>query len=170
MSTKQDKFNNTGPWYKHFWPWYLIFMKLAVVTAIIVTVILIYKNPTSMVVDDYYNEGRAINLELNRKERAAELGLQIRLDVQGNYLNLEFAAGEPTDRTALRAMFYHPTLAEHDFEILLPHASAGIYRAEIPTELTGHWRIDIEPFQREWRLSQHLVFPLKKSALIVPKV
>jgi len=170
MSIKQMNNKNSGPWYKHFWPWYIVFMKLAVLTAIIITAVIVKKNPTSMVIDDYYNEGRAINWQLDRIERAVELDIQLRLNVVDQMFTLEFASGEPEQRTALRVMFYHPTLDDRDFDLLVPHASDGIYRTEFPENITGHWRIDIEPFDREWRVSESVTLPFNKSILIIPEV
>lgn len=170
MSMKQNHTKNTGPWYKHFWPWYLVFMKLAVVTAIIVTVILIKKNPTAMVVDDYYNEGRAINFQLDREERAAELGIELHVTTENQMFILKFPSGEPEQRTAVRVMFYHPTLDDRDFDILVPHASNGVYRAEFPENISGHWRMDFEPFDSEWRISRSTTFPLSKELHIIPDV
>ncbi|MCO4320652.1 FixH family protein [Aliidiomarina quisquiliarum] len=169
MSTKQMNHKNTGPWYKHFWPWYIVFMKLAVLTAIVITAVIVKKNPTSMVIDDYYNEGRAINYKLDRKERALELDIKLQANVVDGIFTLQFVSGEPAQRTALRVMFYHPTLDDRDFDLLVPHASAGIYRTEFPTGITGHWRIDIEPFDQEWRISNSINLPFSKSILIVPE-
>lgn len=171
MSNKAPNLEQSQPWYKHFWVWYIIFMKLAVITAIAVTVSLIVRNPTSMVVDDYYNEGRAINFKIDRLEKAAELNIKIQVaPIDDHMLSVRFTSGEPEERTALRVIFYHPTLDEQDFEVLVPHASGGEYRAELPKDLKGHWRVDVEPFTREWRVSRNLTFPLKKPELIIPAV
>src|SRR5690554_7552203 len=101
MSIKQMNNKNSGPWYKHFWPWYIVFMKLAVLTAIIITAVIVKTNPTSMVIDDYYNEGRAINYKLDRKERALELDIKLQANVVDGMFTLEFVSGEPEQRTAL---------------------------------------------------------------------
>ncbi|MCC5855044.1 MAG: FixH family protein [Idiomarina sp.] len=159
---------NTGPWYKHFWPWYLVFMKFAVISACIATGVLIYKNPVSMVVDDYYNEGRTINLQLTRVARAEELGLSFYADISSDQVVFEFRTGEPADRSALLVNFYHPTLSSKDFELRVPHSQDGQYRQMMPREISGHWRIDIEPFDREWRVSQNVFLPVPNRLVIEP--
>ncbi|WP_113905855.1 FixH family protein [Aliidiomarina celeris] len=160
---------NTGPWYKHFWPWYIVFMLSAVIIACIVTVILIIRNPAPMVVDDYYNEGRAINLELNREARALELGITVAVTFNGDRVDIRFASGDLTDRSALRLHFYHPTLDHRDFELMVPHVNDGLYRATLPEAITGNWRIDVEPFHREWRVSDTVRLPARTQIIIEPE-
>lgn len=169
MSTSQSQTQNTGPWYKHFWPWYIVFMKCAVITACIVTAILIYRNPAPMVVDDYYNEGRAINLQLIREARALEMGLSMAVQFVGDDVELRFHTGEVTDRSAIRLVFYHPTMDALDFELMVPHVNDGVYRASLPQQISGNWRIDVEPFHREWRMSQTVRLPNDQRIIIEPE-
>lgn len=159
---------DTKPWYQHFWPWFIISMMIAVVIAIAITVSLIIKNPVSMVVDDYYNEGRAINRQLDKLNQAAVLGLAVEVSFEDTLINVAFIQGVPADKTAIRLRFYHPTLDSRDFEILVPHASQGRYRADIPHRLDGHWRLDIEPFDGQWRLSQQIELPSTKVFKVQP--
>jgi len=157
-----------SPWYKHFWPWYLIFMKVAVITACIVTAILIYKNPTSMVVDDYYNEGRSINLQLTRVAEAEKRDISFYADIDEQNVTLRFRSGEPADRTALKVTFYHPTIGDKDFVLRMPHSGEGVYRQALPRSISGHWRVDIEPFDEVWRVSQNIFLPSSETITLRP--
>ncbi|MFA5677963.1 MAG: FixH family protein, partial [Pseudomonas sp.] len=65
--------NDIPPWYKQFWPWFLISI---LVFAVVIGMGLLYVsllNPDSMVRDNYYKEGRAINMHLGRDHLAREL-------------------------------------------------------------------------------------------------
>lgn len=156
------------PWYKVSWVWYIIFMKFAVITACIVTAILIYRNPISMVVDDYYNEGRTINLQMQRVIVAEERNISFYVDINGDQLTVRFRSGEPESIGTLMVTFYHPTTHNHDFDLRLTRAADGVYRQQLPQELDGHWRIDIEPFDREWRVSQNVFLPASQTITLIP--
>ncbi|MCL5255649.1 MAG: FixH family protein [Gammaproteobacteria bacterium] len=157
------------PWYKVSWVWYIIFMKFAVITACIVTAILIYRNPISMVVDDYYNEGRSINLQLTRVAIAEERNISFYANFSAtNNFELTFRSGEPNDASALIVTFFHPTTHNNDFELRMTRGADGVYRQMLPRELYGHWRVDIEPFDREWRVSQNIHLPVSNTLTILP--
>ena len=63
------------PWYKQFWPWFLIFFPATAVIAGIITIIIAIKTDDGLVKDDYYKAGLAINQTLERKQKAHDLGL-----------------------------------------------------------------------------------------------
>ncbi len=59
------------PWYKQFWPWFLIALP---VTVMCVCATIIYLSASqggfSMVVDDYYKRGKMINAVIEHVEKA----------------------------------------------------------------------------------------------------
>lgn len=150
---------SASPWYKHPWVWFLISLKVAVITACFITGVIIYKNPTSMVVDDYYDEGRAINLRLDKVAYAIELNIAFKLQIQSEHLTLEYLSGDNNNGTALLVNFYHATQSSEDFELRLTRAADGIYRAQLPKVLEGHWRVDINPFDQSWEVRQNISLP-----------
>lgn len=81
---------NPQPWYKQFWPWFIISLPLSAVIGGIATLVLALQSPNSMVVDDYYKAGLAINETLARERAAAEQGLSalLRHDAEGGRLQL----------------------------------------------------------------------------------
>lgn len=54
------------PWYKQFWPWFLIILPLTVVIWTVVTVIVFANNSVSLVTEDYYKKGKGINIDLTK--------------------------------------------------------------------------------------------------------
>src|SRR5690606_32563701 len=62
------------PWWRQLWPWFLISLPACAVIASLVTLWLAMDSADSLVVDDYYREGRAINRTIARDARATELG------------------------------------------------------------------------------------------------
>ena len=81
------------PWYRQFWPWFIMALPATVVVAGLTTWWIAARNADSLVADDYYKEGLAINRQLDKRRRAEELDLSaairfeagaIEIDLQGN--------------------------------------------------------------------------------------
>ncbi|NNJ73016.1 MAG: nitrogen fixation protein FixH, partial [Enterobacterales bacterium] len=68
------------PWYKQFWPWFIMALPASAVIAGITTVVIAYKNADSLVVDDYYKEGKAINFRIARIKEAENRGYTASLE------------------------------------------------------------------------------------------
>ena len=57
-----------SPWYRQFWPWFLIAVPAAAVVMGITTILLALHEPDGLVSDDYYREGLAVNRDLERDQ------------------------------------------------------------------------------------------------------
>ncbi|MCA1777922.1 MAG: FixH family protein, partial [Xanthomonadaceae bacterium] len=73
MNSRQA--NENTPWYRQFWPWFIVAILLwGVVSASIVLAIAI-RNPPHMMTGDYAKLGKALVDTHRRADRAAALGL-----------------------------------------------------------------------------------------------
>ena len=145
---------NTGtttPWYRQFWPWFLIALPATVVVAAFYTLYIANRHADDLVVDEYYKEGLAINRELSRQRRAEALGISVRVSREQNQL-LAHVEG-PVYAEQLRLVLSHPMEAEQDLTLPLTRTGSGRYSVRLPTELTGrwHWIIDAGDGS-DWRL------------------
>jgi len=87
---------DTKPWYKQFWPWFIIALPASAVIAGITTVFIAFENADSLVVDDYYKEGKAINQRVALLKRARDMGLKAELQrLARNRLVLTFDSNIP---------------------------------------------------------------------------
>ena len=107
------------PWYKNFWPWFLIFFPLAAIIGCISLFITAIGNGPDMVVDDYYKKGKAINLELIKFDKAKALYLHGDLNVSDERVSFKFTKGDTSNIHALKLSFFHRTIKAHDFEATL---------------------------------------------------
>lgn len=153
------------PWYKQFWPWFLMSLPFSVIIAMIVTLSIASQygdNP--MVVDDYYKKGRGINAQVAKVEAAQALGISFDFQQREQTFELNYRTGKPEQLTALTVAFYHSTQAERDFTVTLSADANGVFRGALPDNAAGKWTITITPFDNSWRLSQQIVLPstLKK--------
>lgn len=150
-----DTSHSITPWYKQFWPWFIIALPAAVVVAGITTVFIAINNEDSLVVDDYYKEGLAINQVLaqdkvaQRLKLAAELSIdgligEILVDIRGDYAVMP---------ATLEMQWIHPTDKLQDFLILLKRTPNDQYMAQLDSSLTGRWYIQLSSAKPEpWRL------------------
>lgn len=146
---------NTQPWYKQFWPWFLISLPLSAVIAGITTIFIAMDKPDGLVVDDYYKKGLGINRELAREQLAAELGISTQLQLTDNQLLLQLKGKIPLPEKLI-VNFIHPTKAQSDTIWTLTKIQQNQYAGTI-TPLAGvNWHIKIEPEQGNWRLSGRL--------------
>lgn len=143
------------PWYKQFWPWFLIILPLIVVAASIATLIISINHADTLVADDYYKKGKAINQDKHREQQARALGLQFSVTIKGNQALIQQHGGKPYN-AALNIEFYHPTIKERDFKVLAVADGNLIYRVTLPRAITGDWQVRLQSFDNSWRLQKRL--------------
>lgn len=160
--------SDVKPWYKQFWPWFLI----AIPTSSFIMAYFIVKFATntqdSLVVDDYYKEGKAYNVNHQKVENARKLRIMTDLSVNDGQIALEFHSGIPEEGNALKLSFYHVTLAERDVSLLLTRDANGIYRGFVEQDLSGKWRVTLSPLDDSWKVQQEIGLPRANKIRFVP--
>jgi hypothetical protein len=143
------------PWWRQFWPWALIAAPATAVVAGFATLFLALQSADSLVVDDYYKEGKAINLTLARDRRATELGLAAELARAPAGLRLAMrSTATPAWPAELRLRLVHATRAEFDRDIVFRALGSGHYVApDAALPESGHWTLQIESPGNDWRLA-----------------
>ena len=149
--------NQELPWYRQFWPWFIMTPPAVSVVAGLVTFYLAGAEP-SMVVDDYGQIALATEQRVERERRAVELGLSARIEFRAGASGAEQSVAvtlvqADTERSwpeRLHLDLVHPTLAERDRDIVL-EGGDGRYagRGERPsgriyislTDGAGSWRM-----------------------------
>lgn len=156
------------PWYKQFWPWFLI--TVPVITVIMSGVLIHFATSTqdTLVIDDYYKEGKAINARLDKVEEARRLNITTDLMVEENRVAVKFHSGIPQDGTALKIAFYHVTLADRDAELLLTRDATGVYRGATEALLDGKWRISLTPIDESWKIQNTVLLPQSQKITFNP--
>lgn len=155
-------------WYKQFWPWFLITIPVVSIILSVTMLNLAINTENSMVIDDYYKEGKAINLQLERVEEAKSRNILTELYSSGTNLTLTFLSGQPESGAALKLLFSHATLESKDFDVLLSQDANGVYRAQLVVPLTGKWNLTLTPLNQQWKISQPMAFPRDQAVLFKP--
>ena len=154
------------PWYKQFWPWFLIILPLTVVVWTIVTVVVFANNSVSLVAEDYYKKGKGINIDISKMNVARDLGLNATVSSDDNTVIITFNKGELPHFPALTATFTHRTLSDHDFSKLLTADANGNYRLTPEDSIKGPWFVELEPHNKEWMIQGRVEFPAKQTTLM----
>ena len=142
---------DSKPWYRQFWPWFLIMLPASVVVAGLTTVVIANKGADDLVVDEYYKNGLAINRKLEKKERATSLGIEASLHVSGPQVVVT-TRGQVTE-AQLTLLLSHPLESDQDFQVTLIQSGPGEYRGRVSGTVAPRWHWALISEQEQgWRL------------------
>ncbi|WP_100752316.1 FixH family protein [Vibrio salilacus] len=147
------------PWYKQFWPWFLITLTVGVSLLTVVRVLILTNQSVHLVTEDYYKKGKGINVDISRVSTAKELGLSAAVSSEGNTIVVLFEKGQFDHYPAITAMFAHRTLPDRDFTQLITSDARGYYRLTLENELQGPWFIELTPHDEKWLIQGRVEFP-----------
>jgi len=154
-------------WYQEPWAWLVFFLPFTAVVAGIATYIIANTNPDTLVVGDYYKEGKTINMQVSKVKLAQKLGMRFSLRLKEQELLIK-PTGIEKVFPVLNLNFYHPTQEEKDFHLTLTPDGKGYFRHRFDDELLGKWRLTITPFENHWKIQNTLIFPQTTFVDIVP--
>jgi len=155
-------------WYKQFWPWFLIVVPLTSMVLSFSMMNLAFNSEDSMVIDDYYKEGRAINLKIQKLQQAKVLNIATKTQVFSDYVEVTFVSGAPDNGEALTLDFLHSTQKYKDFSVTLLRDANGTYRAPFTSEVSGKWKLSLHPFDENWKIQKVVSLPQTNSFELKP--
>ena len=141
------------PWYRERWPWILMSGPAAVLVAGSATMWLAFASKDSLVAEDYYKRGLAINRVIAREDTARRLGISADLLVDQGKLIVALRGEAPE---AVFVQLAHATRAGNDLRLRLAPVAPGRYEAEIPSLAPGHWHVTIDDPLGRWRLTKEI--------------
>ena len=152
--------NTVTPWYKQFWPWVLIGLPTSVVIASVITYFLAINGMDSVISKDYYKEGLAVNADLERDKKAADLGLSADITIDGQNVTMKLSAN---DAATVHSLAGQPILLEienlsfqdKDLSASLVPKGDGIWQGKIPANMSqATWLARL--IGPDWRISHRL--------------
>lgn len=123
--------NESTPWYKQFWPWFILAILGWGVVSASITLAVAVRNPPQMMTGDYAKLGKALVDTHQRADAAEALALGAQLSMDGGRVSLTMAADDPSALDdMLLLLVQHPTDAGRDRQLQLRRIADGRYVAE----------------------------------------
>ncbi|MCR8923661.1 FixH family protein [Dasania sp. GY-MA-18] len=159
-----DNDKQPAPWYQQFWLWFLIFFPALAIVAGVITIIIAVKNEDSLVRDDYYKAGLAINSDLAHDKFARQHNIQATLTLDSVTGGLQLALQADLDSlpNKLQLDFIHPAAQTMDFGVELIKRHDNLYIGQLKQGLTHRWYLQLSDQSspssddKSWRLSTEL--------------
>lgn len=150
------------PWYKQFWPWFMLSLLLSSVIFSMVFLFFSVRYYDGSVTADYYKKGLAINEQLAKQEHASQLGLSaaLRVDNVSGDVVIDLEGERQPEQLHLALIF--PTDSHFDRELMLNHVRDGRYVTTLEEPLQYRWYLQLQPEEgeeAEWRLTGEIRFP-----------
>ena len=156
------------PWYRQFWPWFLIVLPGTVVVAGIITIWIALRQDIGMVHENYYQEGLDINAVLQQTEIAARYNVDVNIlfSQQDQQVTI-FLSGETNAPESLTLLLSAPFKPEDDHKIILAAQNSKLFSGPIRKPLKGRYYLSIVPNNNEWRLTEEVTLPSRDPITIL---
>lgn len=133
------------PWHKQFWPWFLIGLPALAVVASLTTVYIAFTKKDSLVVDDYYREGLAINRVLDEDRMALKLrlGAELKVNLGTGHIDASLSGDVDSMPDTLVLKWLHPVNAKRDLAVTLHKVARARFEGQVNSPLQGRWYIQL---------------------------
>jgi hypothetical protein len=163
--------NSTGPakpWFKEFWPWFLIAGPAIVVVAAMYTAWLAISSTDGLVSEDYYKEGLKAGETIAQSDHARAQAIVANVLLREGTIKVRLdgrvASGFVLPPT-LKVTLSHPTRAGVDQSQSLLRVGQE-YSGALNLPRSGHWLVIIEDDAKSWRLMGSLQLPSSGEMVI----
>lgn len=173
-ATQSTAAENT-PWYRQFWPWFLIAIPAISMVAGVTMIVLSLSGADQMVVDDYYKKGLAINENLALDAYAREHGMAVttHFDLETGEVFVEKLEGDYVWPETLQLQLLHPVAEDMDQTLILTRSYSG-YRGDLEQSPRYRYYLRLSPTTSGadadlWRLNGEIDFRRESDKILQPR-
>jgi hypothetical protein len=149
------------PWYREFWPWFLMSGPAIVVVAAIFSAWLALSTTDGLVSEDYYKEGLKVGETLAESDRARAEGIVARMSLTEGLVRIRLSGRTESGFSApptVTVTLSHPTRAGVDqMQELVRDGEYYVGKLNLPR--SGQWLVLIEDNAKTWRLMASVQLP-----------
>ena len=134
------------PWHKEPWAWYILLVILVTFCWGGVQLYLGFTHQDSVVVDDYYRSGKAINKDMTRTQNATALGIAASVTIDRLLGEVQVTVDGAIDNwpDQLILSFLSPVFADRDARVILKRAYTGRYTGQLNQPVSGRYYLQLE--------------------------
>ncbi|MDP0563160.1 MAG: FixH family protein [Candidatus Endonucleobacter sp. (ex Gigantidas childressi)] len=138
------------PWHAEPWAWFIVGIMMFSVCWGSFEVYLAFHNADSMVIDDYYKNGKAINTDLTRDQNAQQqnIGATLVIDDLIGEVHVFLTALSKNYPQQLKLSLLSPVFSSKDKVITLNRSVSGDYIGQLQEQATGDYYIQLETFDQ----------------------
>ena len=138
------------PWHKEPWAWFIVGIIVTSVCWGMFQLSVALRGADSVVVDDYYKNGKAINEDLTRDQNAQQLVISATLmidDLTGE-VRVSLAGNLDEFPQQLKLSLLSPVFSSKDKIITLNRSVSGDYVGQLQEQAAGRYYIQLETFDQ----------------------
>ena len=159
------------PWYKEPYVLMLIGIPLSSVIMGAFFISLAVNTKDTLVRDNYYKDGLAINQEMKWDKKAKDWNIRAQLSITGNNASFVLTNSRQLAPSVLQLKLSHPTLSNLDRDALLQltqdtQNGKPVYKGFIDEIVDGRYYVQVESPEQVWRLRNELYLAQGETSLL----
>lgn len=134
------------------------------------------EHTTDLVSDDYYKDGKHIDIQLHRDEEAVRRHMQVQVLISPDMNAAKvFVSGQFDTKQSLNLLLMHPTKKAEDQTVKLHPVGAGAQNGRMEYEAafrslppTNHWYLRVEDASGVWRVENKWIVSQGNAVNLTP--